>query len=61
MKYLNMVVNEYRVRCTMVSADRRVVGNIIRDIADNDESFENLVFELGLRVLRKELIKQDKE
>lgn len=54
-----VVVQQYREMCQKPAKDETDVGNTIRTIADNDEGFENLVFELGLRVLRKELMKQD--
>ena len=57
--YKALVVNEYRKRYAVPSINKKDTGDIIRELADNDEMFENLVFELGLRTLRKELLKQD--
>lgn len=36
------------------------VANLIRKIADDSESFENAVFELGVTVLAKEFLKKKK-
>jgi hypothetical protein len=57
--YRNLVVKAYRSRCITPAKDKNETDTIIRYLADDDECFENLVFELGLRVLRKELLKQD--
>lgn len=57
--YRKLVVKAYRHRCINPATKKKDTDTIIRYLADNDECFENLVFELGLRVLRKELMKQD--
>ena len=36
------------------------VKNTIRDLADEDECFENMVFEIGCEILAKEVINQFK-
>ena len=57
--YRNLVVKAYRCRSLVPARNKKETDTIIRYLADKDECFENLVFELGLRVLRKELMKQD--
>lgn len=38
--------------------DKQELKSEIRKLADNDEGFENVVFELGCSVLAKEYLKQ---
>lgn len=39
------------------SVNKKEVKEAIRDVADDDEGFENIVFELGVSVLAKEYVK----
>lgn len=39
---------------------KRAVKNTIRDLADREECFENMVFEIGCEVLAREVIKEQK-
>lgn len=59
MKKKMVCVREYKRRCAEPSISKHATEENIRTLADEDECFENLVFELGVSVLRKELIKID--
>lgn len=58
-RYKKLVIKAYRQRCINPATDKNETDTTIRYLADNDEMFENLVFELGLRTLRNELLRQD--
>lgn len=59
MKKKMICVREYKKGYTEPSLDKHTVENNIRTLADINDCFENLVFELGVSVLRKELMKID--
>lgn len=55
-------VSSFEVRVESANfSSKKDCMEVIRQLADEDESFENVVFELGCSVLSKELYKKHKE
>ncbi len=53
-----LAVFNSRIANNLVETDKKMLKNQIRELADDDECFENVVFELGCSVLAKEYLKQ---
>lgn len=53
-----LAVFNSRTANKLVETDKKMLKDKIRKIADDDEGFENVVFELGCSVLAKEYLKQ---
>lgn len=53
-----LAVFNSRTANKLVETDKKMLKDKIRKIADDDEGFENVVFELGCSVLAKEYLKK---
>lgn len=53
-----LAVFNSRIVNNQVETDKKMLKNQIRELADDDDGFENVVFELGCSVLAKEYLKQ---
>lgn len=53
-----LAVFNSRIANSLVETDKKMLKNKIRKLADDDECFEDVVFELGCFVLAKEYLKQ---
>ena len=58
----NTAIEAYRIRCLDRSLiTKKSLKCAIREIADDDENFENIVFELGCSVLAKSISKESRK